>query len=306
MRAKIMLLTAAKEDEAVTAFAEQLLTDLSAAFGHTFSLMEGRIDGEPADKTVDACLACQGVFVSSAEAPGVQELYDALGMPLCIRSFCVPEALCARHEAPVSLCVGSALSLDEETLRQAMRCAFLFAQEQDCRLCAVAPNGSSKADWDAAVRVQEAACPSLSAPALSAPEAVAAMISAPERLGLILCPPYAGSILLSAGTALCSHPELMHDLAFDGEMGVYAPVSPGALTAPLPFAASLALGKLLRFSLRLPREAACVEAAVSNVLSSLGASSRLSDSEPDGNHALDMICEQIAVAGELMRRGGIA
>ena len=271
-----MLLSGSKRDEANADFAEKILIDISAAFDHSFSLMREKI-GEKSiaahgealtDQVIDACQQCQAVFVCDADAQGVQDLYDALDLPLCVRSFCVPVSLCGRHEAPIALYVGSALSLDEETLRQAMRSAFLFTQEEEVRLCSVAPAGNAKAEWEAAIRVQESQQPQFSASPLSAPDAVAQMITAPERMGLVLCPPYAGSILLSAGTALCNHPSVIHDLAFDDTIGVFAPYLPQAEQTPAPVSAALAAVKMLRFALRLPREAACVEAAVNNVLSS--------------------------------------
>lgn len=298
MRAKIMLLTANKRDEETAAWAEQVLIDLSAAFDHSFSLMRGKIGEGLTDETVEACQQCQAVFACDAGAEGVQDLYDALDLPLQIRCFSVPESLCGRHEAPVSMYVGTVLSLDEETVRRAMRAAFWFSQEQECRLCVIPPNGASKAEWEAAARVQEASQPQASSVTLSAPDAVAQMISAPERMGLALCPPYAGSILLSAGMALCSHPEIVHDAAFDEGCGVYAPYLVPEDETPLPFSSALAVAKLLRYSLRLPREAACVEAAVNNVLSSR-------DGDMDAKRALELICEQISVAGELMQRSGI-
>ncbi len=113
-------------------------------------------------------------------------------------------------------------------------------------------------------------------------------------------------MLNAAGTALCSSPAVIHDMAFDEEMGVYAPYTLPGDGAPQPFAAALALAKLLRFSLHLSREAACLEAAVNNVLTAHSRVPRDSgEPAPDPEKSLDMICEQIAVAGELMQRGGL-
>ena len=297
-----MLLSAGKQEEANCAYAGRLLTDVSSAFGHSFSLMEGKME----ERDFDACQDCQAVFAGGSENPALQDLLDELGMPLLIRSFCVPESLCARHETPATLYVSSVLSLDGETLEAACRAAFQFAQEQDCRLCSVFPTGATRQDWETGIRAQEALFPQVPSAAMSGPEAIAAMITSPERMGLALCPPYAGSMLSAAGTALCSYPAVIHDMAFDAEIGVYAPYAPSGDEAPQPFASALALAKLLRFSLRLTREAACVEAAVNNVLT---AHSRVlrenGEAAPDPQKSLDMICEQIAVAGELMQRAGL-
>jgi len=300
-----MLFSSPGADQTASDYAQQILIDVSAAFGHTFSLLEEAFqksvdaDETVTDSAADACQQCQAVFVSDADCPGIQALYDALGLSLRIRSFSVPPALCGRHESPVSLYVGQVLSLDEATLHDAAASAFRFAQEQDVRLCAVPPSGGAGSAWDAALRAQEALTGAVGLSVCSAPEAISAMITSPERQGLLLSPPYAGSIFLAAGTALCSHPEAMHEFAFQGDCpGVYAPVSFAAPEGPQPFSAALAVAKMLRYSLKLPREGACVEAAVLNVLANR-------DPGQDGLEHLSRICEQITVAGELMTRGGI-
>ena len=297
-----MLLSSGKQEQANCAYASRLLMDISSAFDHTFSLMEGKME----EGAFDACQECQAVFAGSSETPALQTLLDDLGMPLLIRSFCVPESVCARHESPATLYVATVLSLDGETLLPACRSAFQFAQEQDCRLCSVFPTGASRQDWEANIRAQEGLFPQAPSVSMTGPEAISAMITSPERMGLTLCPPYAGSMLRAAGTALCASPVVIHDMAFDDEMGVYAPFTLPEDGALQPFAAALALAKLLRFSLHLNREAACLGAAVNNVLTAHGRVPRNSgEPAPDPEKSIDMICEQIAVAGELMQRAGL-
>lgn len=297
-----MLLSGTKQEEANCAYASRLLTDISSAFGHSFSLNEGKMEQE----AFAACQDFKAVFAGSSENPAFQDLLDELGMPLLIRSFCVPESLCARHEAPAVLYVANVLSLDEETLQPACRAAFQFAQEQDCRLCSVLPSGASRQDWEANIRAQEGLFPQVPSVSMTGPEAISAMITAPDRMGLALCPPYAGSMLNAAGTALCVYSAVLHDMAFDSEMGVFAPYTLPDDETPQPFSAALALAKLLRFSLHLQREAACLEAAVNNVLTAHCRVLREgSEAAPDPEKSLDMICEQIAVAGELMLRAGL-
>ena len=230
MRAKIMLLSSTLRDEQNARYALRILTDISAAFNHTLSVLQDKIGekslqacGEAlSDKVISACQDCQAVFVCDGACPGLDELYDALDIPLSLRSLSVPEALCGRGESPVSLYVGTVLSLDEETLRLALRQAFLIAQEADMLLRHTAPSGASRDVWNAAVRLQETLLPQVSTVAQTAPEAVREMILSPQRAGFVLCPPYAGSILLAAGTALCAHPGVIHDMALGEGADVYA------------------------------------------------------------------------------------
>lgn len=311
MRAKIMLLSSTWRDEQNARYALRILTDISAAFNHTLSVLQDKIGeksqkayGEAlSDKVISACQDCQAVFVCDGACPGLDELYDALDIPLTLRSLSVPEALCDRGESPVSLYVGTVLSLDEETLRRALRQAFLIAQEADMLLRHTAPSGASRDVWNAAVRLQETLLPQVSTVAQTAPEAVREMILSPQRAGFVLCPPYAGSILLAAGTALCAHPGVIHDMALGEGADVYAAWLPENDETILPFSAALAAAKLLRYSLHLPRESACVEAAVSNVISS--GLKHGDGTDADIDEMLDLICEQITVAGELMQRGGL-
>lgn len=307
-----MLLTSSPQDEINAAYAEKILIDLSAAFDHTFSMMQGKIGAqslsayqEPlTEKTIAACQQCQAVFSCSAEAQGMQALYDALNLPLLIRSFCVPEVLCKRHEKPVKLYVGSVFSMDGDTLRQAVQSAFSLAQETDARLCHVTPAGKSSADWEAAIRVQETITPLISTTAVTAASAISSLITAPERIGILLCPPYAGSIMLSAGLALCTHPGVIHDFSFDEGIGVYAPWVSQDASVESPFAAAMAVAKMLRFSLKLFKEAACLEAAISNVV--VGGWETGADGAPlSGQEVVELIGQQIAVAGEMMNRVGM-
>ena len=308
-----MLLSSTAQDEINAAYAEKILIDLSAAFDHTFSMRQDRI-GEKSkaaggetltDKTIDACQSCQAVFVCDANADGLQDLYDALNLPMLVRSFCVPEVLCGRHEKPVNLFVGSVFSMDEDTLRQAIHSSFSLAQEMDVRLCHCTPTGKSQAEWTAAIRVQETAFPQVSASTMTAPEAIRSMIISPERMGMLLCPPYAGGIMLSAGTALSTHPNVIHDFAFDESIGVYAPVLPPDQSDVGPFAAALAVAKMLRCSLHLSKEAACLEAALSNVIVG-GWETKEDGGALSGMDVVELIGEQIAMAGELMNKSGIA
>ena len=319
VHAKIMLLPASAPGEKLCGYAEQILTEVSAAFEHSFSLKREKI-GEKSmaaygealtDETVDKCLECQGVFLCDAECQGARDLYDALNLPLRIRSFCVPESLCNRYEAPVTLWLSQALSIDSDTLRAAMHSAFAFAKEADTGISHVPPAGAARQEWESAIRVQEAQAANLPVSALSAPDAITTLITAPSRLGMLLCPPYAGGMMHAAATALCTHPEMMHDAAFDGEMGVYAPYIPPNHPSDAdlsPFATALAVGALLRYSLHLFREAGCVEAAVNNVLSSgycpMDPHAPV-ENQKSSQELVDLICEQIAVAGELMGKAGI-
>ena len=151
MRAKIMLLPATSQDQTLCDYAEHILIDVSAAFDHSFSLMREKIGelskeayGETlTEETVENCRNCRAVFLCDGDNSG-QELYDALDVPLRIRSLCVPEILCARHQRPATLYVGTVLSLDAETLRRAMRIAFRGPMKRISAWCMCRPPAQPK------------------------------------------------------------------------------------------------------------------------------------------------------------------
>lgn len=304
MHAKIALLPTDALGAAACEYAEQLLTDISAAFDHSFSLLRGKLEETPSDKTLDLCEGSQAVLLGNAQDARCAALLDALGLPLRVRSLCVPEALCGRGEKPARLWLGTVLSLDEDTLRAGMEEAFRFAREEDVQVLSVAPTGSSKAAWDGGVRLQGASNPLVTVRFIGAPEAAAAVVRDPGRMGLLLCPPYAGSILEAAATAASRHPESLFDYAPDGQSGLYGPcLSPYAsLPAAPPFSMAMAVSHMLRRSLHLSREAACLDAAIQNVMANHPLAGGVT--AEDARECVDRMCSQIAVAGELMGKGG--
>lgn len=305
-----MLLPGSARGEALCRCAEQVLTDVSAAFQHSFSLLREKI-GEQSlqayqepltEEAVSACEKCQAVLLGDGEAPGTEALYDALALPLEIRSFCVPDALCGRHESPVSLWIGRVLSLDAETLEGAMESAFRFAQEAEAHITAVAPQGAAKAAWESAVQAQAARRLGVRVSSLSAPEAARLLVIDPSSLGVLLCPPYAGGIFSASATALCAQPAVIHAAAFDAEAGVYAPCPDGeeAEDTLAAFAMVRAVANMLRFALGLSREASCVEAALNNVFISARKGADWAEASPvTPEQIVSRVGEQIAVAGEL-------
>lgn len=309
-----MLLPGNQNGRILSAFAEQVLIEVSGAFGHSFSLMHEKI-GEESEKaygerltqeTVDAIEACGGALLFSGDEKDENALYDALALPLRIRSYCVPQSLCARHETSAALWIAVSLSSDAETLENAMRSAFLFAQASDASILSIPPNGASKALWDDILKNTEKEFPDLPVSSMRPSDAVRSLILTPDQMGILLCPPYAGGILSAAADALCVYPLIQHDTAMNGNLGIYSVSSlqndQNAEEAFSPIASVYAVIDLLRFSLRLDQEAACVEAALNNVL--MSASDR-QDDQIEAEQMTDLICEQISVAGELMHKGGL-
>ena len=92
----------------------------------------------------------------------------------------------------------------------------------------------------------------------------------------------------------------------DSAPGVYGPLVPLEDDGLSPFGLAGAIAAMLRYSLGLQREAACLEAAVNNVQSA-GWQSAGADAEASAAQTITRrVCEQIAVAGELLTKGGFS
>lgn len=284
MHARIQFLSPEGPASAVCSWAQQLLTEISAAFGHTFSFLEGKADAPLSEHVLSACQHCQAVFLADADHPAAQELYDEFGLPLAVRSLSLPAALCGRHEKPARALLSDVLSLDADTRRDAVRQAVSLSREADLPFTHVPPAGAAKAAWTAEVYAASAA------DALDPREAIRRLIQSPSFLGLCLCSPYPGGILFSAASALYGDRFLMYDFAFDEEIGIYAPEFSGEKDSHAVFCTVAAAARLLRLSLGLSREADCLLATLDNALSAPGGT-------PEDT--LDLICGQIAVAGAL-------
>ena len=311
-----MLLPGTGNGEKLCAVAEALLTEISGSFHHSLSLMREKIGeksiaayGEPlTEEAVEACLKCQAVFLGDGECPGAEELYDALEMPVRIRSYCIPESLCGRHESAVSLWIVSALSLDADTGSAAFHAAFSYAREENAPLHMILPTGAaSKPLWEEQMAACRADFPSVKADVMGANEAISRLIAAPEDLGVLLCPPYVGGILGAAADTLCPHPGLIYDYARTDDIALYAAHGAQDDTDEAllnPVSAARAVAHLLRASLRLRQEADCLDAAVNNVLFTGWRGTEIDAFRGNPDLMVERICEQIAVAGELVGKGG--
>ena len=97
MHAKIVLLPGSPVGERLCAIAEEVLTDISVAFGHTFSIVRDKI-GEAAERaygvplsenTLRLCGQANAVFIGDPNNDAEPFLLRALGIPAKMREFSV-------------------------------------------------------------------------------------------------------------------------------------------------------------------------------------------------------------------------
>lgn len=315
MQAKIMLLPAGSRGKALCAYAEEIFLEISAAFGHSLNTLREKIGPDSmrlfnaplTQETLDACKRCQAVFLADSDTEGAKALYQGLNIPLRIRHFSVPESLADRNTPPQTLLLAQVVSLEQDSLFQAVRQAMQLANELEIPFHHTAPTGNNRYPWEADIKETAKKYPSLSVNALSAPEAIRKIIEEPASVGMLLCPPYAGSIFESAASSLFPFPGLQYDTGYQENIGVFAPrLSMDDADLPHPFGTAFAVAQLLRHALHLQKEAACLEAAIHNVLSAGWRTSGMpaAGQVTDGGHIIQLICDQLAIAGEFMHKGG--
>ncbi len=310
-----MLLPASSKGKTLCSYAEELFLEISASFNHSLLTFREKIgedsvrlfDVPLTQEAADACLKCNAVFLADGDCEGSLELYQSLGIPMRIRSLVIPDALATPQISKRKMYLCQVMALDQDTVFTAVRQALQLTSDQELSFAHVAPTGNNRFQWEANIKENLKRYPALSWTALTGPEAVKRIIEAPWSLNTLLCAPYAGSILEAAATSLFPFPGLVYDYGCTDAIGIYAPrLCCDATDMPEPFATAYAVAQMLRSSLRMNREAACLEAAINNVLiSGWRTPGMLSPGQPtDGSHIIQLICEQLAVAGELLNKSG--
>ena len=312
MHAKIVLLPGSPVGERLCSAAEEVLTDISVAFGHTFSIVRDKI-GEAAERaygmplaenTLRLCAQASAVMIGDIHNEAEPFLLRALGIPSKTREFSVGGGENARF------LIVRAIHPEKTALRDMFRQAVAQAREESLRLTYLLPESVTDAQiyqdaLEAETRDVEAVRPEELSPA----EAVEALLRAPAELGILVTPSYAGEMCLALATGLHGAPMLLHDACLGKKVSVYEPYVPAYVKANddlNPLGTIAAVASMLRHSLGLEQEADCVVSALKNTLD---AGWRTPDmtSMGDGVNCykmLQLVSDQINLAGELLQQRG--
>ena len=309
MRSSLLLLPGHAVGEALCGVAEEVLTDVAVAFNHSFLIRRDKIgeasvrayDTPLTEETVAACTKANAVLLGDTDMNGADDLLQALDIPCKTRTFSLKDAR--------RFYIVQTASLDVKTLGDAMQHAYELAKEEELPLSYVSPSGKAAMDFKAAVRVRERDYVSVITTELSPPKAVNKLLYSPEELGVLVVPPYAGSMLNTMATAVYGASMMLFDACESRKRFVYAPVVSEDAEADdslNPIGMVLASAQLLRNALHLEREADCVDAAVRNVLAAGWRTPDMagSGSAISGKQILRLILEQIELAGELLSPQG--
>lgn len=310
MHAKIVLLYENEAGKALCDTASRIIAEAAVSFGHTFTLPVRRCPAQDTvpDEVLELCLQAQGVIAASADMRCLPDL--ALEMMCTCRvrelryAHLIEDHSLTLNGRALNALLVQALSSEPEALQDTARRAYAISMEENLPILQTPPAGKLAQDWKNAVRSADSLRAPFHAREIALQEAVPMMVRQPDRLGILLCPPYAGAILSPAAGALCGAPGMNFDAYLGGPCPLCAPMeqSDNALHDALnPFGMLRAIVYMLHVGMHLEREAACVQAAIGNVLQ---AGWRTADiAVEDGktlqmNGIVELICEQIEVAGE--------
>ena len=309
MQAKIILLPGSSVGERMCGIAEEVLTDISVAFGHTFSIVRDKI-GEAAERaygvplsenTMRLCAQSDAVFLGDPNNEAESFLLRALGIPAKTREFSVGGAENARF------LITRSVYQEKNALHDMFRSALQQAKDENITLSYLLPESEKDAElFLNALDAEQAEIKAEKVEELTPSEAIQALLLAPSELGLLVTPSYAGEMCLTLATNLHGAPMLLHDACIGKKVSVVEPFIPENVKVNddlNPLGAVAAVASMLKYSLHLRQEADCVTSAVRNILE---AGWRTPDMTSMGDgvscyRMLQLISDQINLAGELLQ-----
>ena len=306
MRGKIVLLYESERGKALCDAASAILTQIAVAFGHTLSMPMRRCDRSAAltDDIADLCAGATCVLAGESSLQCLPALAAELGC-LCRErelryTHLIENRALMASVGPLNAVLVQAIGSGEDSLRFAAVQAYAVSARDSLPITQVPPSGKLAEAWKKAMERADTITAPFHARETALQQMVPDMVYRPTRMGVILCPPYAGGILAEAAAALCGGAGMCYDAYLGGEGGLYAPLHQESDDVN-PFGMLRAVYRAMRDTLKLEREAACVEAAIRNVLQAGWRTNDIAreDAKPlIADQIVDLVCQQIEVAGD--------
>ena len=306
MRGKIVLLYESERGKALCDAASYALTQIAVAFGHTLSMPLRRCDRskEVTDDIADLCDGALCILAGESSLQCLPALAAEIGC-LCRErelryTHLIENRALMGAAGPLNAILVQALSSSEDSLRAAAVQAYSVSARDSLPITQVPPSGKLAEGWKKAMERADTITAPFHARETALQQVVPDMVYRPSRMGVILCPPYAGGILAEAAAALCGGAGMCYDAYLGGECGIFAPLHQENDDVN-PFGMLRVLYRMLHDTLKLEREAACVEAAIRNVLQAGWRTNDIARADVKpliADQIIDLICQQIEVAGE--------
>lgn len=306
MQGRIVLLYGSERGKKLCDIASYILTQVAVAFGHPLSAPIRRCgrETEAEDALLDLCDGADGILAGESNIACLPALAQEMGCGIRARELRYTHLIENRslmgENKPLNAVLVQALDNSEEALQGAAGMAYKLSGHDTLPIAQVPPAGKLADSWSAAVKHADSRSAMFHAMELALPRVIPEIVRQPAGVGVILCPPYAGSILTEACAALCGAPGMCYDEYAGGDKSIFAALSQENDEVN-PFGMLRAVHSLLRGPLKLEREAACLEAGIRNVLQAgwrTGDIFRPGAQHIDADGICDLICQQIEVAGE--------
>lgn len=319
MRTKILLVADEAAGHVLATSIQEVLTELAVAFGHSFVIREEKIGSASqaaygvslTQETVDEAADCDAVLCLSAHREDHVALASGLHCSLACHVFALPSALAQssrlkQEEAPAGLLMfplGTDPTAFGHAVRGALALAQLYGQE---RLTQIPFTGALLKAWEGS-NAASAVPPATNLHKATLPEALHALTQAPSHMGAVFAAPSSCEALDAVAVGLSGLPSACFHSVYWGEQpAMYASVvGQHSQDTVSPFGALFACVDMLRHVFHLTREADCLSSSIHNVVD---AGWRTTDMQPGplprvGTDAIcKLICEQIALAGQLMTK----
>ena len=208
MHAKIVLLYENEAGKALCDTASRIIAEAAVSFGHTFTLPVRRCPAQDTvpDDVLELCAQSQGIIAASADMRCLPDLAAELLCTCRVRELRYAHLIQNRsltgENRPLNTLLIQALSADADALRDTARRAYAISAEENLPILQTPPAGKLAQDWKAAVGAADSLRAPFHAREIALADVIPMMINQPERLGVLLCPPYAGAILAPAAGAV--------------------------------------------------------------------------------------------------------
>lgn len=315
MRVKLALLYESEKGKTRCEAAAGVLTAVSLSFGHTFALQLRAcpVSDRAEDAVLGLCVGAQGILCGDSGMRCLPDIVGEMGCLLRARELRGCEEILPRPfaglPAPLETVVVQSLQNDEKALTAAAEHAMKLAEESGLDVTELPPNGKISDSWMNAMNRARAGHRHISVRSLQLPQLMPELLTDPAKTGILLCPPYAGSVAAPTATLLSGSEGMKYEGYYGGDRPIYAALDEKDETDAAhadPFGMLRCVMKLLREQLKMEKEASCVEAAVRNVLMAGWRSPDIADEQSSPvttDVIVHLICEQIELAGEWIKNG---
>ncbi len=319
MRKKLMLLSGSQMAAQLSYYIQQILTDIAVTFGHSFLIIENKISelsikeygSSITEEAIVAGADCDALFSIADDEEGLKELSAGLGCILCGHLYTLPDclseySLLKSEEMPAGL-ISYPMTLDKAAFALAANHLYKRAKAENSTVNEIPYQGSHLVSWEEVTDKVANKYYIMNPNRTDASACLSQLLRFPESMGVVLATKKACEILNEGAKSICGLPSFLFDVYWDdkgAKLFYVRTEQTDSAENVSPFGLLYAAVDMLKYSLQLEREAACLPACINNVLE---AGWRTADIARKGQlHVtteaiFNLISEQIELVGEFIR-----